>query len=210
MNVARIGAAAGRPAGHDRRADHQPLLLVGPAGRGAGGRPHPPRRGRPDAGRRHRIDEHGADDGQQGRADRRACSRTRTSPSPTAWASPPRRSPSNGRSRARSRTPSRWRSHQKALAAIAGRRVQGRDHALRSDLARARSGRQHDRSCASCWSRTTKARARTPAPKGWRSCVRCSATRSRRHRHGRQYLADVRRRRRLCCWPRSRRSRTTA
>jgi acetyl-CoA acyltransferase len=52
-----------------------------------------------------------------------ACSpRTRTSPSPTAWASPPRRSPRSGRS---ARGPGRVRlaSHQKAIAAIAGRRV---------------------------------------------------------------------------------------
>ncbi len=63
MNVARIGRAAGRLA--ERRAGRhgQSLLLVRPAGRGDGGRPHPPRRSRPHARRRHREHEHGADDG---------------------------------------------------------------------------------------------------------------------------------------------------
>ena len=65
MNVARIGLLlAGFPeyrVGHD----HQPLLLLGRAGGGAGRRPHPPGRGRRDDRRRHREHEHGADGRQQ-------------------------------------------------------------------------------------------------------------------------------------------------
>ena len=119
MNVARIGVLlAGLPQ-HRRRADHQPLLLVGPAGRGAGRRPDPPGQCRPDARRRHRVDVDGADDGQQDRAWHPACSTTTTSPSPTAWASLRKKSPRNGRCRARTRTRSPSLRTSKALAAIA-------------------------------------------------------------------------------------------
>ena len=80
---------------------------------------------------------------------------TRTSPSPTAWASPPRRSPSNGRSRARSRMHSRVASHQKALAAIAAGEFDDEISALRRS-SRSLAGPAHAR--ASC---TTRARSTT-------------------------------------------------
>ena len=61
------------------------------------------------------IDEHGADGGQQAVVQPARSSRaTRTSASPTAWASRPRRWRSSGRSAARRRTRSRSQSHQKA------------------------------------------------------------------------------------------------
>jgi len=51
-----------------------------------GGGPHPRRRSRRDDCRRHRVDEHGADDGQQNRLQRaRLRTRRKTSASPTAW-----------------------------------------------------------------------------------------------------------------------------
>ena len=65
LNVARDCGAAGRPAEHDRRRDDQPLLLIRIERGRDGRRPHPRRRGRRDDRRRHRVDEHGADERQQ-------------------------------------------------------------------------------------------------------------------------------------------------
>ncbi len=67
LNVARIAVLlAGLP--HvDWRCDDQSLLLLGTECRCNGSRPHSRRRSRRDDRRRHRIDEHGADDRQQAR-----------------------------------------------------------------------------------------------------------------------------------------------
>ena len=100
---------AGGPAQQRRRHHRQPLLRLRPVGRADGGRPHPRRRGRRDDRRRRREHEHGADDGQLALAvalDLRA-RRLESTASPTAWASPPRRWRSSGRSAARRRTSSR-------------------------------------------------------------------------------------------------------
>ena len=57
---------AGRPADHRAGHHHQPLLLLRPAGRSRCGQPDPPRPGRRDDRRRHRVDvDHAADHGQQ-------------------------------------------------------------------------------------------------------------------------------------------------
>ena len=122
--------------------------------------------------------------------------------SPTAWASPPRRSPSNGRSRARTQDAFALASHQKALAAIAGRRIQA-TRSRRTTVDRRMPDLARQRSCtdARSWSTPTKARARTPRSKGWPSCKPGVRARGGT-RHRRQQLADVRRRRRPCCWRR--------
>ena len=130
---------------------------------------------------------------------------TRTSPSPTAWASPPRRSPSNGRSRARSRTRSRSRRTRRRWRRRSSRRIRRRDHA-RIDVvdARARS-RQTTRSCTR---RRVGRRRRRPA-RGYdarrprQAAGRCSA-RPAAVGHRRQQLADARRRRRAYCSRRER------
>ena len=130
------------------------------------------------------------------RAQRATCSRaTRTSASPTAWASPPRRSPTQWKVSREAQDAFALASHQKALAAQAARRVRRRDQ-RRITVVETLAGprRRRDRRRARRSSRATKARAPTRAPKAWRSCGRCSR---RRDRHGRQQLADVRRRRRV-------------
>ena len=96
---------------------------------------------------------------------------TRTSPSPTAWASPPRRSPSNGRSRARTRMPSRSpRTRRRSRRSQAGEFTR-RDLALRG---RSRtcptSPATRSRVQRSRWSTPTKARARTRRSKASPSC----------------------------------------
>ena len=87
LNMARVAAAAGRPAAHGGRRHRQPLLRLGPDRGADGGRPHPRRRGRRDDRRRRREHEHGADERQQAVVQRPTSSTaTRTSASPTAWA----------------------------------------------------------------------------------------------------------------------------
>ena len=95
---------------------------------------------------------HGADDGQQDRDEPVGVRATTTSPSPTAWASPPRRSPRSGRSRARTRMPSPSPRTRRPLAAIAAGEFSGRDLALRRRLAPAGPGRQHRRAARNRWS----------------------------------------------------------
>ena len=195
MNMARIGALlAGLPQ-HGRRRHGQPLLRLGPDRGADGGRPHPRRRGRRDDRRRRREHEHGADGRQQAVASTRRSSRaTRTSASPTAWASRPRRWPRSGRSAARRRTRSRWQSHQKALAAQQAGEFADEIDADRGRRPLARPGHRRASTSRRAPSSSTKARAPTPRSKAWPSCKPVFAAKGTRHR--RQQLADQRRRRR--------------
>ena len=100
---------------------------------------------------------------------------TRTSASPTAWASRPRRWRSSGRSSREAQDEFALAVAPEGAGAQAGRRVRRRDHADRGDrpLARpgdaARPATTHPHRHAS-----TKARAPTPRSKAWPSCSRCS------------------------------------
>ena len=157
-------------------------------------RPHPHRRGRRHDRRRHREHEHDPDDGPA-RAQRSTCSRaTRTSASPTAWASPRRRSPSSwkvsredaGRVRARVATGRRSRRRRRASSTTRSRPIRStrtcpisRPDKIVDAEARARS-------------------RRGPARRHQRRGAREAAAGVRGEGLGdrRQQLADVRRRRR--------------
>ena len=210
MNVARIGVLlAGLPDTRARR-HRQPLLLVRPAGRGDGGRPHPPRRSRRDDRRRHREHEHGADDGPQARVCNPAIFERREHRHRLRHGHHRREGGrSNGRSRARSRTRSPSTSHRRALAAQRRRRIQRRDqrrYALDDHYPESGHARDHHRQRAS--SSTTKARAPAPRSKCWPSSRPCSAASGGSVTAGnsarRCPTAPAR-----CCWPAKRRSRNT-
>ena len=97
---------ARRPAGDGLGGHRQPLLRLGPAGDRQRRRPHPRRRGPGHRGRRHRVDEPGADGRPQGGAQsRRWSSAIPTSTSRPVWS--PRTTRASRASRARRRTPSR-------------------------------------------------------------------------------------------------------
>jgi acetyl-CoA acyltransferase len=69
-------------------------------------------------------------------------------------------------------------SHQRALAAIAGRRLCRRDDAGAGDRAHARPGRRRRQREGPHRRPSTKARAPTPRSKAWPSCARCSPPRA--------------------------------
>ena len=168
MNVARIGVLlAGLP---DTRAgdDRQPLLLLGRAGGGARRRPHPHRRRRRDDRRRHRVDVHGADDGQQGRAERGGVPRRRERRHRL------RHGHDRGEGRAAmeglARGPGRVRRGEppEGLEGDRRGRLQRRDPAL--EIVRPRPTSPRAAWCtASAWPTSTKARARIPRCRPWAS-----------------------------------------
>ena len=144
-----------------------------------GGRPHPRRRGRRDDRRRHRVDEHGADDGQPAvdepehlraqrerrhrlrhghhrREGRRAVEGVARGPGRVRAGVAPQgdRRPAEGRVQGRDRSPSTWSS---AIADLDSGKVAGEDAARRAP---------------------TRARAPTPASKRSPSCGRCSPPRA--------------------------------
>ena len=186
---------AGSRAGHERRAhraaargaarhrlghDHQPLLLLGRAGGGAGGGPHPAGRSRRDDRGRHREHEHGAD-GRQQDVVQRARSSSKDENVAIAY----------GMGITAEKVAQQWKvsreeqdlfaaeSHRRALARDRERRVQGRDRRRTRSTSscptspRARSGtRTRDGG-----DRRRSARA-TPRPRCWRSCGRRSPRRA--------------------------------
>ena len=102
-------------------------------------------------------------------------------------------------------------SHQKAIAAIQAGEFKDEISPYEVDLAPARPRRQHDPPEEVAGRNRRRPARRIPSLEGLaklKPVFRNGQFGGTRHR--RQQLADVRRRRRRCCWPRNRRSRTTA